>query len=132
MSAGESIKYGIAKCDSSMIPLIIGGTKADRTEFPHQASIGYGGPTEFLYACGGSLISEKFVLSAGHCIKDRMRFVEHFIYCFSDYIHFFAPSTKFVYSLENKINSNFIHSLVIIIPFLDCNDMTHYLRLISF
>lgn len=73
MSISESLKYGIAKCDSYMLPLIIGGTKVDRTEFPHMAAIGFGGPTDLAYLCGGSLISDKFVMSAAHCAKDRIR-----------------------------------------------------------
>lgn len=70
-----SLKYGVAQCDSMMIPLIIGGTKVDRTEFPHMASIGFGQSNDLAYLCGGSLISENFVLSAAHCAKDRARFV---------------------------------------------------------
>lgn len=84
MSAWESLKFGIAKCDSLMLPLIIGGTKVDRTEFPHMVAIGFGQPNDLAYLCGGSLISEKFVMTAGHCTKDRIRFDENLIcvFCF--------------------------------------------------
>lgn len=61
-----------------MIPLIIGGKKADRTEFPHMAAIGFGAGSEMAFLCGGSLISRKFVMTAGHCMKDRERFVNDF------------------------------------------------------
>ncbi|XP_055316725.1 serine protease snake-like isoform X2 [Sitodiplosis mosellana] len=73
ISAWTSLSYGVANCDSYMLPLIVGGTKVDRTEFPHMAAIGFGGPSDLAYLCGGSLISEKFVMSAAHCGKDRIR-----------------------------------------------------------
>lgn len=49
--------------------LIVGGTAAKKGEFPHMAAIGYkafGNPN---YYCGGSIISESFVLTAAHCHK---------------------------------------------------------------
>jgi len=45
--------------------LIVGGTAASDREFPHMALIGYGNFKVWL--CGGSLISERFILSAAHC-----------------------------------------------------------------
>lgn len=49
------------------MPLIVGGNRADRTEFPHFAHIGYGSSIKLEYLCGGSLISELFVMTAAHC-----------------------------------------------------------------
>lgn len=66
-------EYGVAKCEDLVMPLIIGGSKADRTEFPHMAAIGYGTFSKLTYLCGGTLISDKFVLSAAHCEKDHSR-----------------------------------------------------------
>lgn len=66
-------KYGVAQCDPIVMPLIVGGLKADRTEFPHMAAIGYGNPSEIEYLCGGSLISEKFIMTAAHCAKDSLK-----------------------------------------------------------
>nr|WJJ70438.1 venom protein U-MPTX.16-Mc14 [Megalopyge crispata] len=50
---------------------ILGGTDTSRGEFPHMALLGYGHDAKTAYyQCGGSIISEKFVLTAGHCIYE--------------------------------------------------------------
>ncbi|XP_065204414.1 serine protease snake-like [Planococcus citri] len=49
-------------------PLIVGGIQAKPKEYPHMALIGSGSSFENVsWNCGGSLISEKFVLSSANC-----------------------------------------------------------------
>lgn len=60
----------INNCDSAQ-GLIVGGKKAKPNEFPHMAAIGWR-LTEgsIAFKCGGSLISERFVLTVAHCSYD--------------------------------------------------------------
>ncbi|XP_054257190.1 venom protease-like [Macrosteles quadrilineatus] len=66
-------------CAIVAVPLIVGGEKARSKEFPHQAVLGYGDPSDpkTLWECGGSLISDLFILTAAHCAlpHHRPRFV---------------------------------------------------------
>ena len=51
--------------------LIIGGQEADLNEFPWTALLHLrSSETNRTSTCGGSLISDRHVLTAGHCIKD--------------------------------------------------------------
>ncbi|KAI9294021.1 trypsin-like serine protease, partial [Neoconidiobolus thromboides FSU 785] len=55
---------------------IVGGVKANKSEFPWLVSIGnqYSG-----HMCGGTLIHEKVVLTAAHCISDKYEMEDLYI-----------------------------------------------------
>lgn len=70
-------KSGSWKKKSDCVPiytLITNGTQAEPKEYPHMALIGFGKTlNEVEWLCGGSLISEKFVMSAAHCGKTSIQ-----------------------------------------------------------
>ncbi|XP_046750075.1 serine protease snake-like [Diprion similis] len=69
---GQNVNISVCAIKSQK--LIVGGTRAERKEFPHMAAIGYDLENGKVgWFCGGTLISENFVLTAAHCSSSSVR-----------------------------------------------------------
>ncbi|KAB0801696.1 hypothetical protein PPYR_03882 [Photinus pyralis] len=65
---GNQQTVSVDKCAIIAVSNIVGGEDTKPREFPHMALIGYQtANSKIYYQCGGSLISEEFVLTAAHC-----------------------------------------------------------------
>lgn len=63
---------GLDECGINGESRILGGEKADLTEFPWMALIEYERPNRNRgFYCGGVLISKRYVLTAAHCLKGK-------------------------------------------------------------
>lgn len=53
---------------------IINGENAAPTEFPHMVALGYpNNKNGYDFDCGASLIADRWLVTAAHCIKDRRK-----------------------------------------------------------
>jgi hypothetical protein len=54
-------------------PNIVNGVSSDVGEFPHQVAIGYqkDPQSQYEFKCGGSIITERIVLTAAHCVNSK-------------------------------------------------------------
>ncbi|KAK9701886.1 Trypsin [Popillia japonica] len=59
------------KSDGTVYVAVVGGEDARPKEFPHIALLGYGDPNNIVWQCGGSLISDRYILTAAHCTFSR-------------------------------------------------------------
>ncbi|XP_076284726.1 trypsin-1 [Lasioglossum baleicum] len=55
---------------ADLTPRITDGVNASPGEFPYQVSIQWGIPPlkDYAHACGGSILNENYILTAGHCV----------------------------------------------------------------
>uniref|UniRef100_A0A0A9Z8F0 Serine protease snake n=1 Tax=Lygus hesperus TaxID=30085 RepID=A0A0A9Z8F0_LYGHE len=65
------MRYEMENCEPSVSPLVVGGSNTSISEFPHMAALGYNRTGDLEYLCGGTLISDQFVLTAAHCIQTK-------------------------------------------------------------
>ncbi|XP_063911594.1 serine protease snake-like isoform X3 [Zophobas morio] len=61
-------------CGHNIVKRIVEGKPAGRTEFPHMALLGFptGNRDNFQWLCGGSLISEQYILTVAHCLTSEV------------------------------------------------------------
>ncbi|KYM76561.1 Serine protease easter [Atta colombica] len=58
-------------CGRDLSQRIVGGERTDLDEFPWMALVEYQKPNGRTTACGGVLISKRYVLTAAHCVKGK-------------------------------------------------------------
>lgn len=64
----QIIKEQTNTFNSKLHVMVVGGVRASAKEFPHMAALGFGDENDIQWQCGGTLISEQFVLTAAHCL----------------------------------------------------------------
>ncbi|XP_014371861.2 chymotrypsin [Papilio machaon] len=60
-----------ARCNNTMEPYVIGGDFTDISHFPHSVFLNIDCVTT--YICGSSILNQKILLTAAHCINDCKR-----------------------------------------------------------
>lgn len=61
-------EIGISNVNSIIEPRVVGGKNAEDGQIPYQVSLRL--PAANLHFCGGAIISDRFILTAAHCMAD--------------------------------------------------------------
>ncbi|XP_050321265.1 LOW QUALITY PROTEIN: serine protease snake [Bactrocera neohumeralis] len=75
----EGVKFDLPRKFSGKtcvpsLPLIVGGEVTNEAEYPHMAALGWSQIGEDIrWGCGGTLISELYVLTAAHCATSNAK-----------------------------------------------------------
>ncbi|XP_019871625.1 trypsin-1-like [Aethina tumida] len=56
---------------------IVGGKDASKGEFPYQISYQYGLLGTWSHICGGSILNENWIITAGHCVSEAPAFGDY-------------------------------------------------------
>ncbi|KAK5639497.1 hypothetical protein RI129_011989 [Pyrocoelia pectoralis] len=67
----EAVSIDVVNCDNYGLALVVGGSPAAPAEFPFMAALGYNTNDGFGWYCGGTLISDYYVVTAAHCAFTR-------------------------------------------------------------
>ncbi|KAL6963287.1 trypsin [Sarracenia purpurea var. burkii] len=81
MASKPGYWYNTTDC-VNVVPLIVGGTQTKPKEYPHMARIGFAKDDDIKnveWICGGSLISEKFILSTAVCGEGTSLLKPHWV-----------------------------------------------------
>lgn len=61
-------EFRISPVNSKIEPRVVGGKNAEEGQIPYQVSLRL--PAANLHFCGGAIISNRFILTAAHCMAD--------------------------------------------------------------